>query len=102
MDSSTFKRFTASLDNILESLEDVDCTAMGKLKAFIAGEALDLNRTIYLTVCFSVDDDDDDEIPQELMLGKQQLSELSSDSAKIKAMGIFNKVSYIFSQKHFL
>lgn len=35
---------------------------------------------------------DDDEIPQELLLGKQQLSELGSDSAKIKAMGISNKV----------
>ncbi|RVE65832.1 hypothetical protein OJAV_G00120330 [Oryzias javanicus] len=66
MDSSTFKRFTASMDNILESLEDVD-----------------LNGT----------DDDDDEIPPELLLGKQQLSELSSDSNKIKMMGIFNKFS---------
>lgn len=36
--------------------------------------------------------DDDDEIPQELLLGKHQLSELGSDSAKIKAMGAFNKV----------
>uniref|UniRef100_A0A8C5EAP6 Nipped-B protein n=1 Tax=Gouania willdenowi TaxID=441366 RepID=A0A8C5EAP6_GOUWI len=66
IDSSTFKRFAASLDNILENLEDVD-----------------LNNT----------DDDDDEIPQELLFGKQQLSELSADSAKIKAMGIFNKFS---------
>lgn len=66
MDSSTFKRFTAGLDNILENLEEAD---------------------------FAAADDDDDEIPQELLLGKQQLSELSSDSAKIKAMGIFNKFS---------
>lgn len=29
MDSSTFKRFTASIDNILENLEDVDFTATG-------------------------------------------------------------------------
>lgn len=35
---------------------------------------------------------DDDEIPEELLLGKHQLSELGHDSAKIKAMGIFNKV----------
>ncbi|XP_029025412.1 nipped-B-like protein isoform X2 [Betta splendens] len=63
MDSSTFKRFSASVDSILESLEDVDFTA------------------------------DDDEIPQELLLGKHQLTELGSDSAKIKAMGIFNKLS---------
>ncbi len=35
---------------------------------------------------------DDDEIPQELLLGKQQLSEISSESAKIKAMGIMHKV----------
>ncbi|XP_067339450.1 nipped-B-like protein B isoform X2 [Channa argus] len=64
MDSSTFKRFSARLDNILENLEDVDLV-----------------------------NTDDDEIPQELLLGKHQLSELASDSAKIKAMSIFNKLS---------
>lgn len=31
MDSSTFKRFSSSVDNILENLEDVDFTQMGKL-----------------------------------------------------------------------
>ncbi|PKU40590.1 nipped-b-like protein [Limosa lapponica baueri] len=36
---------------------------------------------------------DDDEIPQELLLGKHQLSELGSESAKIKAMGIMDKLS---------
>uniref|UniRef100_A0AAY4E4L3 Nipped-B protein n=1 Tax=Denticeps clupeoides TaxID=299321 RepID=A0AAY4E4L3_9TELE len=61
MDSSTFKRFSASLDNILDNLDDVDFTALGT---------------------------NDDEIPQELLLGKHQLSELASESAKIKAMGI--------------
>uniref|UniRef100_A0A8B9GAW7 Nipped-B protein n=1 Tax=Amazona collaria TaxID=241587 RepID=A0A8B9GAW7_9PSIT len=65
MDSSTFKRFTASIENILENLEDMDFTAFG----------------------------DDDEIPQELLLGKHQLSELGSESAKIKAMGIMDKVN---------
>uniref|UniRef100_A0A673IU30 Nipped-B protein n=1 Tax=Sinocyclocheilus rhinocerous TaxID=307959 RepID=A0A673IU30_9TELE len=59
MDSSTFKRFSLSIDNILENLEDVDFNGQ-----------------------------DDDEIPQELLLGKQQLNELGSESAKIKAMGI--------------
>ncbi|XP_049326310.1 nipped-B-like protein A isoform X2 [Astyanax mexicanus] len=63
MDSSTFKRFCNSIDNILENLEDVD---------------------------FSVQDDD--EIPQELLLGKQQLGELGSESAKIKAMGIMDRI----------
>uniref|UniRef100_A0A3Q1ETJ2 Nipped-B protein n=1 Tax=Acanthochromis polyacanthus TaxID=80966 RepID=A0A3Q1ETJ2_9TELE len=63
MDSSAFKRFASSVDSILETLEDVDLTAA-----------------------------DDDEIPQEILLGKQQLSELGSNSAKLKAMGIFNKV----------
>uniref|UniRef100_A0A3B4FIE2 Nipped-B protein n=1 Tax=Pundamilia nyererei TaxID=303518 RepID=A0A3B4FIE2_9CICH len=66
MDSSTFKRFASNIDSVLENLEDVDLTAAGN---------------------------DDDEIPQELLLGKQQLSELGSDSAKIKAMGISNKFS---------
>ncbi|KAM6037251.1 nipped-B-like protein [Chlamydotis macqueenii] len=65
MDSSTFKRFTASIENILENLEDMDFTAFGN----------------------------DDEIPQELLLGKHQLSELGSESAKIKAMGIMDKLS---------
>ncbi|XP_056146171.1 nipped-B-like protein A isoform X2 [Lampris incognitus] len=63
MDSSTFKRFLASIDNILENLEDVDFTAT-----------------------------DDDEIPQELLLGKHQLNELGSESAKIKAMGISSRI----------
>ncbi|XP_061872616.1 nipped-B-like protein isoform X3 [Colius striatus] len=65
MDSSTFKRFTASIENILENLEDMDFTTFGN----------------------------DDEIPQELILGKHQLSELGSESAKIKAMGIMDKLS---------
>ncbi|XP_060092048.1 nipped-B-like protein isoform X4 [Heteronotia binoei] len=65
MDSSTFKRFTASVENILDNLEDMDFTAFG----------------------------DDDEMPQELLLGKHQLSELGSESAKIKAMGIMDRLS---------
>lgn len=36
MDSSTFKRFLASIDNILENLEDVDFTAMGKYQCWLA------------------------------------------------------------------
>lgn len=31
MDSSTFKRFTASIENILENLEDMDFTAFGNM-----------------------------------------------------------------------
>lgn len=31
MDSSTFKRFTASIENILDNLEDMDFTAFGKI-----------------------------------------------------------------------
>lgn len=34
MDSSTFKRFLTSIDNILENLEDVDFTTMGKYLIF--------------------------------------------------------------------
>lgn len=37
---------------------------------------------------------DDDEIPQEFLLGKHQLNELGSESAKIKAMGISSRVLY--------
>ncbi|XP_061672329.1 nipped-B-like protein A isoform X1 [Syngnathoides biaculeatus] len=64
MDSSTFKRFLTSIDNILENLEDVDFTTMA----------------------------DDDEIPQELLLGRHQLNDLSSESAKIKAMSITGRI----------
>ena len=45
-------------------------------------------------------DDDDDGIPEELLLGKQQFSELSSDSAKMKAMGITSKVSGTRDKEH--
>lgn len=38
MDSSTFKRFLASIDNILENLDDVDFTAMGKYQIRLAFE----------------------------------------------------------------
>ncbi|XP_073477419.1 nipped-B-like protein isoform X3 [Aquarana catesbeiana] len=65
MDSSTFKRFSSAVENILENLEDMDFTTFG----------------------------DDDEIPADLLLGKHQLNELGSESAKIKAMGIMNKIS---------
>ncbi|XP_032874667.1 nipped-B-like protein isoform X6 [Amblyraja radiata] len=64
LDSSTFKRFMATVENILENLEDMDFTTLGE----------------------------DDELPQELLLGKQQLNELSSESAKIKAMGIMDRL----------
>ncbi|KAL7846528.1 hypothetical protein SRHO_G00215080 [Serrasalmus rhombeus] len=64
MDSSTFKRFSASVDNILENLEDIDLSLAA----------------------------DEDEIPQELLLGKHQLNELGSESAKIKAMGITYRI----------
>lgn len=38
---------------------------------------------------------DEDEIPQELLLGKHQLHELCGDSAKMKTMGIFHKVNQL-------
>lgn len=94
MDSSTFKRFMASVDNILENLEDVDLTAAGKGPALHSFQSSwNLLRSWkngeVITLCPQTDDD---EIPEELLLGKHQLSELGSDSSKIKAMGIFNKV----------
>ena len=46
---------------------------------------------MYVWIGFS---GDEDEIPQELLLGKHQLNELGSESAKIKAMGIMDKVSH--------
>lgn len=44
MDSSTFKRFLTSIDNILENLEDVDFTTMGKyLIGFQTGTVFDFS-----------------------------------------------------------
>lgn len=51
---------------------------------------------MYVWIGFS---GDDDEIPQELLLGKHQLNELGSESAKIKAMGIMDKVRYLTKVK---
>lgn len=50
-----------------------------------------LRSSLTLSWCVCVFSDDD-EIPQELLLGKQQLNELGSESAKIKAMGITCRV----------
>lgn len=45
MDSSTFKRFLTSIDNILENLEDVDFTTMGKyLIGFQTGTVVDFEN----------------------------------------------------------
>lgn len=44
---------------------------------------------------------DEDEIPQELLLGKHQLHELCGDSAKMKTMGIFHKVNqFLYMVQH--
>lgn len=45
MDSSTFKRFLASIDNILDSLEDVDFTAMGTYQCWPALNKLLLTKS---------------------------------------------------------
>lgn len=43
MDSSTFKRFTASIENILDNLEDMDFTAFGKISL----------KCIYVPMCLT-------------------------------------------------
>lgn len=43
---------------------------------------------------------DEDEIPQELLLGKHQLHELCGDSARMKTMGIFHKVNQLLCVGH--
>lgn len=50
------------------------------------------HEQVYLPEIIPFSAGDDDEIPQELLLGKHQLSELGSESAKIKAMGITYRV----------
>lgn len=95
MDSSTFKRFLASIDNILENLEDVDFTTMGKYQCWYFDVEILNGTSLYFVVIFVLcffSTADDDEIPQEMLLGKHQLNELGSESAKIKAMGISSRV----------
>lgn len=54
MDSSTFKRFTASIENILENLEDMDFTAFGNtseiFKNFPQLETQDAPKNLYLSI----------------------------------------------------
>lgn len=92
MDSSTFKRFLTSIDNVLDNLEDVDFTTMGKGQERTTEYfGFRYSRSLLFVFCFLCPADDD-EIPQELLLGKHQLNELGSESAKIKAMGISSRV----------
>ncbi|KAG7253271.1 hypothetical protein CRUP_014211 [Coryphaenoides rupestris] len=58
------------MDDILENLEEVEITARGDDED---------------------EDDEDEEVPPELLLGRDQLIELSQESAKIKAMGIIDR-----------
>jgi len=44
MDSSTFKRFLNSIDNILENLEDLDFTAIGKCAHCGTSKGLSVER----------------------------------------------------------
>lgn len=60
---------------------------------FILAAFLEVSLEISLGLVSLFFKGDDDEIPQELLLGKHQLSELGSESAKIKAMGIMDKVN---------
>ncbi|XP_071952064.1 nipped-B-like protein A isoform X2 [Antedon mediterranea] len=66
MESATFKRFNAAIDTVFDSLEDVDVT--------------------------EVDDEEDGEWPVDMLINKAQLSELLSESAKLKSMGVTNKM----------
>lgn len=88
IDSSTFKRLSSAFDNILENLEDVDLAATGQVQ-YKYWTFAEMYNVITSSLCPPTDDD---EIPEELLLGKHQLHDLCSASAKIKSMGIFNKV----------
>lgn len=104
MDSSTFKRFSASVDNILENLEDIDFTALGTLLGWcrmlaVASVSGSLKCLVHLCDPLPSLSADDEEIPQELLLGKHQLAELGSESAKIKAMSISSRVGVLLSLK---
>lgn len=52
MDSSTFKRFLTSIDNILDNLEDVDFTTMGKrLERTTECFGLNHSRALLFVLC---------------------------------------------------
>lgn len=99
MDSSTFKRFSASVESILENLEDADLAATGKYQVFpkllTRSDQLKIGLKWNVNILSLQPHTDDDEIPEEVLLGKHQLRELGSDSAKIKTMGIFHKVRLV-------
>lgn len=96
LDSSACKRFTAALDNVLDNQEDTDLAAAGERCELARAGGRCFILRCKLHICFFPHSlrtqADDDDIPEELLLGKQQLSELASDSAKVKAMGIFKTV----------
>lgn len=82
--------------NVIKYVTFSGCTILigFMLKQFFITLCCDVRArtSFYKKSCTSFSAADDDELPQELLLGKHQLSELGSESAKIKAMGITCRV----------
>ncbi|CAE1178724.1 SCC2 [Acanthosepion pharaonis] len=67
LESPTFKKFASSIEYVFDTAEDVDFGS------------LDPN-------------DDDVECPPESLISKQVMSEICSEAAKLKSMGVFNQI----------
>ena len=52
-----------------------------------------IDNCFFLAFHFSVDDEEGDDLNPDLLIGKALLSDLVSESAKLKSMGLTNKVS---------
>ena len=72
MESATFKRFNTAIDTVFENSEEMDMSV----------EPVD-------------DEEGEEEYNPDLLVGKALLSDLVSESAKLKSMGLMNKVSYL-------
>ncbi|KAI0209445.1 Nipped-B-like protein [Lamellibrachia satsuma] len=70
MDTATFKKFSSAIDNMLEAVEDVDLNEL------------------------NADDDEADTSSSDVLISRGLLSDLTSESAKLKSMGVTNQVPY--------
>ncbi|XP_072030780.1 nipped-B-like protein A isoform X2 [Amphiura filiformis] len=71
MDSPTFKRFNTAIETVFENSEEMDMSV----------EPVN-------------DDEEEEQLDPDLLVGKSLLSELVSESAKLKSMGVMNKMPH--------
>ena len=70
MDSATFKRFNSAIENVLETAEDIDISAL------------------------NADDEEEERNSSDGIIGRSLLTDLCTEAAKLKSMGVMNKVRF--------